>query len=102
MSEWITDRQPTAEDAIGGTVLVSCDDGRMYFGRFDHVKPDEPWQPLPAPYIKPKRFKALWNVSTFKWIIVNDVGSIVATLEIDVEARSTAQRILDIFKEVLP
>ena len=67
MSKWITNRLPTAEDANGGTVLVSYDDGRIYFARFDHVKPDEPWQPLPAPYVKAKRYTVGWNHNLKVW-----------------------------------
>ena len=101
-TEWITDRLPKAEDAFTG--LVIC----MYFADpidYKQVELGEPWMSihkLIAPYVKPKTFSAVWNDTLCKWNIVHRDGLIVATLRIDVEGVSTAQRICDIYNEVMP
>jgi hypothetical protein len=101
-TQWITDRLPTAEDANGGTVLVSYDDGRIYFARFDHVKPDEPWMPLPDPFIKLKRYTVHWNGSLHCWDLMNDNGLCYGKLFLKKEHADIAQRMEYMFNEVMP
>jgi hypothetical protein len=64
-----------------------------------------PWRPTnkPAPYVKPKRWEVRWNAHAYQWNIVNNYdGLFVATLQLDADALATAQRICDIFNEVMP
>jgi hypothetical protein len=103
MSEWITDRRPTFDDAYTGWVWVTTEHGvvlrqtwELVFGR--------PWQPIvpPAPYVKPKR-----------WTVMGDeINDTVALAEfgqwrfelcgLTAQHYAAAQRIADIYNEVLP
>ncbi len=107
MSEWITDRLPTRNDvnSIYDLVWVALDDGEVNTRHWYQVQKGQPWQPfqVPAPYVKPKRWKAQWNAVASAWNIVSCHDAlIVATLRLDVDAQSTAQRICDIYNEVMP
>jgi hypothetical protein len=103
MSEWITDRLPTKEDGVSGNV-VCCRWGHINLLQWYKIEAGEPWQliPRPAPYVKPKRWTAHWNKIMSMWNIVGEDGSVVATLRIDVDGISTAQRICEIYNEVMP
>ncbi len=102
MSQWITDRLPTVEDADRDGAVLGMRDGVVIFQIAKCLLLGEPWQPLPAPYVKPKRWTAHWNKLISRWNIVGEDGSCVATLRIDVDGISTAQRIADIYNEVVP
>jgi len=56
MSEWITDRLPTKEDACYDLVWGSTVGGTVLFRLFNDVYDGEPWMPIngPAPYVKPE------------------------------------------------
>ncbi len=107
MSEWITDRLPTAEDALEDTVLVW--DGReAILWTYDGVGKGQPWVPihkLIAPYVKPKRWAVEWNTEWSTWSI-NDshhkarFDFVLRGLNID--QGEAAQRIEDLFNEVMP
>lgn len=105
MSEWITDRQPTAQDGDSeGLIWIWDYDNKVRRAKWSTVIHGTPWQRIlvPAPYVKPKTFSAVWSDTLCKWNIVHCDGLIVATLRIDVEGMSTAQRICDIYNEVMP
>lgn len=112
-NEWITDRLPTEKDSIAGAVLVSHRDSlSIYFEAWDKVKLGMPWQPLPAPYVKTKR----WRVEIATVVDCRDPSKPVAKAPdsyavSDVTyshwlpigfTREAAERICDIYNEVLP
>jgi hypothetical protein len=104
-TEWITDRLPTAEDALTGWWVWTMHNGKTILWSYDGIALGDPWQPIhvPAPYVKPKRWRLRWNAHAYQWNIVNNYdGLFVATLQLDADALSTAQRICDIFNEVMP
>ena len=53
---WITDRRPTKEDCREYTdgVLVWLEGGSVAIAWHDRVIVDQPWMPLPPPYVPPK------------------------------------------------
>lgn len=103
MSEWITDRLPTEEDATEGMVLYTNPHGIPMLRDYEYMKIGEPWMPLPAPYVKPKRWTVEWNVDT--WVLVDDhlERSYWCGLgELGRNGGNAAQRIADLFNEVMP
>jgi hypothetical protein len=105
-TEWITDRLPTGEDADQfGDVWVTLGNGFVCEWNWRSIKPQMPWRPTnkPAPYVKPKRWRVRWDANAYRWYIVSNYdGLFVATLLLDADALATAQRICDIFNEVMP
>jgi hypothetical protein len=104
-TEWITDRLPTLEDALEDFVLV-WDESKAILWTYYVVEKGQPWAPihkLIAPYVKPKRWVLQWSDAFNKWIIKDiDNGhwhSLAFLSEDDIDA---AQRILDIYNEVMP
>ena len=104
MSEWITDRLPTAEDAVHYNVLVWNEEHKqVWIWTFDGVDKGQPWQPIPrpAPYVKPERWTVeldsigLWslrlNGEHYNYMPASDGWS-----------KEAVQRICDIYNEVLP
>ena len=105
MSEWITDRLPTAEDAMAdGRVFMMSNDGSVVLWPYGLVELGEPWQPVPVPvpYVKPKRWTVSWsqhgNVGT--WTLYSHNQS-AHTLCGDLPT-DAAERICDIYNEVMP
>ena len=103
MSEWITDRLPTAKDADSDGAVLGMRDGVVIFQLAKYLVLGEPWQPLPAPYVKPKRWVTRWDVNAHRWFVVDSRDRyIVASLQLDKDHADAAQRIADIYNEVLP
>jgi hypothetical protein len=102
MSEWITDRLPTKSDLVGveREVWYYCSDQGFAFRCHwsDIKKLGEPWQPIkkPAPYVKPKR----WSLHSLDnaWIL-RDTDNCCSLPSC---SREAAQRIEDLFNEVMP
>lgn len=102
MSEWITHRRPTEDDATAycyeGLVWAYTKSGpRLY--TWDQVE-DHPWQPInvPDPYVKPKRFR----VTTESGMLVvydNKNGQEVAGF---LPNHGAGERIAAIYEEVMP
>jgi hypothetical protein len=109
MSEWITDRLPTANDAEDGRVWV-------YFGNFggevrnihwSHVLIGTPWQPIqrPAPYVKPKRWTVEFDSDYNLWFAYDRRSGSQCTnvfAQLGRNELDAAQRIEDLFNEVMP
>ena len=55
-SKWITDRQPTKDDCNKYTdgVLAWNKDGSVVIAWHDKIEPEQPWMPLPEPYVPPE------------------------------------------------
>ena len=108
MSEWITDRRPTEEDA-GNTCVWVMRNGRAVLYPWDEVdvEPIEPWMPIapPEPYVKPRRFYARWDDGRGWWMIERDGQWFEWLMRLDKqndEYREAAERIAAIYEEVMP
>lgn len=102
---WITDRLPTAHDCIAGHSDVWVYDENYKIASLSHyqnVWRGLPWQPIsrPAPYFKPKRWRVEIETNGTDSYAVSDLRythylPIACT-------REAAERICDIYNEVLP
>jgi hypothetical protein len=104
MSEWITDRLPTKQDADEfGDVWVTIWDGFVCDLNWKCIKPQMPWQPTnkPGPYVKPKRWTVEW-VNMFGYWALIDGENRVPIYGFTRMQREAAQRIADIYNEVMP
>jgi hypothetical protein len=101
MSQWITDRLPTAEDAVAYCVLVWDDDG-IGIWSCDAVKEGQPWMPInrPESYVKPKP----WTVESVNgyWRLRYLGVEMMTLTTLDWHHAEAAQRICDIYNETVP
>lgn len=102
-TEWITDRLPTREDAHAARDRVwVCIEGGVLLWSYDGFSLGTPWQPIskPAPYVKPNRWTVKRNDHHGEWYLYD------GEKEWDrLDGRLTqdaAQRIADIYNEVMP
>jgi len=105
MSEWITDRLPTKADVHADGRVWIMYEGDAVMCQFETVELGEPWQHIirPEPYVKPKRWITRWDVHAHRWYIVGSLDRyIVASLELEKNQADAAQRIADIYNEVMP
>jgi hypothetical protein len=103
MSEWITDRLPTKEDADDFFyVYITHPNGDVCEWNWRSVEPQMPWQPTnkPAPYVKPKRWTVEWDGSTKHYEIRLNHRYVCILPELICD--DIAQRIEDLFNEVMP
>lgn len=100
MSEWITNRPPTEEDAGPGGIVWTTYNGKTVPWSYDGVAEGTPWMPMivPEPYVKPKR----WTVSKFgdEFTAYDSVQREHATPFLP--TREAAERIAAIYEEVMP
>jgi len=105
MSEWITDRRPSWEEGlVSGLVFVSLPEvNRVIIKSAVEVVLGEPWQPIPkpAPYVKPKRWTVKWNNDGGYWMLTDGVNRLGLRL-MRWDNKDAAQRICDIYNEVMP
>jgi hypothetical protein len=111
---WITDRVPTQDDTFDDWIFTMRD-GEVVLNNLPwDVKEGEPWQPIPVPepYVKPKR----WSVEIAEVLDCRDRSKPCANapdayVVSDVTyshwlpigfTREAAERICDIYNEVLP
>ena len=102
MSEWITDRRPTEHDEsyVYDSLGHVCHRIKIANG--------QPWKPIPncEPYVKPKRFRASWDVAYGCWRIERN-GQCFESLmwlikEHNDQHREAAERIAAIYEETMP
>ena len=102
MSDWITDRQPTADDAMADGMVWTMYLGDVVPLAAERIPLGSPWQPIPrpAPYVKPKRWTVQWcNKTKLYEIRFNGIYlCIVPELCCD----EIAERIENLFNEVMP
>jgi hypothetical protein len=106
-TQWITDRLPTKEDGTGFYVWVTNADGYVDSCYWGEVAKGMPWQPItkPAPYVKPKRWKVQWDSKIDAWSVYNSRRGYRFNLLLDglkIDQGEAAQRIEDLFNEVMP
>lgn len=106
MSEWITDRLPTGYEIRYGKVWVTDNFGYVAMVDYKVVELGTPWQPIPKPepYVKPKRWTVRWDNRNKSWQIIKDGNLIADTLYClgGQSHRHAAERIADIYNEVMP
>ena len=100
MSEWITDRRPTEDDAdYEKCVWTMCAGAAVLWG-YGEIRDGQPWMPTnrPKPYVKPKRYKVCSFITGFS------VSDTVARLYVanNIPTREAAERIAAIYQEVMP
>jgi hypothetical protein len=102
MSNWITDRLPTAEDAQNGRVLAMFQT-QIVTNLWESISDGDPWQKLPAPYVKPVRWTVEWSVDTWKLVDHRQERFyFVGHGELGTNDGEAAQRIADVLNEVMP
>jgi hypothetical protein len=109
MSEWITDRLPKKADLVGveREVWHYCSDqGYAFRCHWSDIKKlGEPWQPIqaPAPYVKPKRWKIEFYTG-LRWVLSTNKedGNFASLPFLQEKDAEVAQRICDIYNEVMP
>jgi len=110
MSEWITDRLPTEEDAFEDWVFAINRHNEVELQLQVSIGAGEPWQPIdvPAPYVKPKRWTVEWDNDLAMWKVASLIGDrrkVAASLwclSSRKDHADAAQRICDIYNEALP
>ena len=105
MSEWITDRLPTLEDAVHYCVLIWDEEHKqVLIWTFDSFGEGTPWQPIPkpAPYVKPTRWTVEYSALDKTWVIADEGCFLAASLYINESQEPLAQRICELFNEVMP
>jgi hypothetical protein len=102
MNQWITDRLPTVEDAVHYCVLLWDQDEGVLIWSYDGVNEGQPWMPIPtpAPYVKPKRWAVKWYEDYAIWCLL-DEDVVVLVLDKNLTT-AAAQRIADVYNEVMP
>ena len=103
-TEWITDRLPTGQDAVSGQVLMQTQSQGIVVCGWGEVRKGTPWQPItkPAPYVKPKRWTVEFSQNNNTWMMHDNFEGWVRLLYIDRFHGEAAQRIADIYNEVMP
>ena len=103
MSEWITDRLPTEEDADDFFyVWITHTNGDVRVCNWRFVKPQMPWQPTnkPSPYVKPKRWSFKLNSSN-RWELIDRQFSSHILLPLDCTG-DIAHYLCKVHNEVMP
>lgn len=97
---WITDRLPTEDDSVDDCVLTT---NGYYVSIYiwSTIKEGEPWQPIhePEPAFQPKRWSVDWNHYGNCYVITDGEQRIQLHFN---QCKDAAQRICDIYNEVLP
>jgi hypothetical protein len=104
MSEWITDRLPDPDDAFEDWVFV-MNRGNVELFLAVSVPLGMPWLPIvpPAPYVKPKRWTAEFSVDLWRLVDHREGRCYFVGLgELGRDGGDAAQRIADIYNEVMP
>lgn len=101
MSEWITDRLPTAEDADCYGSVWTAYNGEVVIRFYGRVDQGTPWIPLapPEPYVapKPKCYVMISTVDPDKWVVFNGPRCVADRIP----TREAAERIAAIYNEVV-
>jgi hypothetical protein len=98
-TEWITDRLPTAEDALTDGSVWTFYDGKVMMWSYDGVQLGTPWQPItkPTPYVNPKTWTLRWNILGDCWVLENKRNDWVVLSYLTQDEAESAQQIEDIY-----
>ena len=108
-NKWITDRLPTAEDALNTYDFVwhTNDNGHVVARFWGNVQLGEPWMrsQTPEPYVKPVRYEVRHMQDVYPGIAVSGYCVIRCFGGVDADkipTREAAERIAAIYEEVMP
>ena len=106
MSNWITDRRPTEEDADSIGCVWATYNGEVFRWDYQGVGEGMAWMPItpPEPYVKPKRYTvdALRDtISGTTWYEVWD-NLQETSVAVQITSREAAESIAAIYEEVMP
>lgn len=106
MSEWITDRLPTEEDADGEKSVWTTCGGKVVTWYYYAIREGQPWMRTnrPEPYVEPKRWKVAYDRWHKCWTVF-DMRHVTHLTQLfkDTDAhREAAERIAAIYEEVMP
>lgn len=104
MSKWITDREPTAEDAdYQNEVWVTTTMGSILRRYWSAVDKGQPWIPItpPEPYVKIKRYGVREHYTGSGKFVVYDIEDGLSCSSY-LPTREAADRIAAIYEEVMP
>ena len=103
MSEWITDRPPTEEDAGPARLVWTTYNGKTFPWSYDGVEEGTPWMRMivPEPYVKPKRYAVVATNDSETSFNVQDRKRI-SNVSYFIPTREAAERIAAIYEEVMP
>jgi hypothetical protein len=105
MSNWITDRLPTVDDAMADGKVWTMYLGNVVPLAADRIPLGSPWQPIPrpAPYAKPKRWTVEWYDPNNCWHVIDTtIDGVMGYLHLELTHADAAQRIADIYNEAMP
>lgn len=103
MSQWITDRLPTREDATERHVWHWCEMlNQARIRHYTHLRKGDPWMPfiVPEAYVKPTRFTVVWYHNVQMWG-VKDSQDDGHGLQSNFETKEAAERVAAVYNEVL-
>ena len=103
MSEWITDRKPTREDADLYWMVWTTYNGKVVAWTYDGVAEGTPWMPIsaPEPYMAPKsKYSAVlyYAHDSERWVVSDGMNHVAD----NIPTREAAERIAAIYNEVMP
>ena len=105
MSEWITGRLPTEQDAFEDWVFAMNRHNEVELQLQASIELGTPWQPIhaPGPYVKPKRWTVEWYDPNNCWHVIDTtIDGVMGYLHLELTHADAAQRIADIYTEVMP
>jgi hypothetical protein len=104
MSNWITDRLPTVDDAMADGKVWTMYLGNVVPLAADRIPLGSPWQPIPrpAPYAKPKRWTVEYNRVNGYWVLVAGRLNVPLYYLTTDDVYPAVERICDIYNEALP
>lgn len=105
MSEWITDRPPTEEDADSEKCVWTMCAGKVVPWGYEGIREGWPWMRTnrPEPYVKPKRWKVAYDKWHKCWTVFDIRHMTPLKLNEDTDAhREAAERIAAVYEEVMP
>jgi hypothetical protein len=104
MSNWITDRLPTEADADDVFCVWHDCKGKVYRLIYTAVKKGEPWHPIawPEPYPRPVRWTVEWHTRDLGWKLWDWDFPLYILQGLTEDDSAAAQRICDVYNEVMP
>lgn len=101
MSEWITDRRPTAEDTDSSGSVWTTYNGEVVPWSYDGIAEGTPWMPIekPEPYVKQKRWGVLYSSAEGHCVFDTIHGGKFAY---GLPTREAAEEIAAIYERVMP
>lgn len=106
-AQWITDRKPMAKDADYEKMVWYSDGKVTYRVEWTDIISGDAWMPIDVPsvYVKPKRYLAAWDDNEQYWMIRRDGRWFELLMRLNKQSdehRMTAERIAEVYEEMMP